>query len=364
MIKNKEISTKQIRALVVSIIIGAGILTLPRELSRTLQNDGWIAIILGLLLALPSLISINKIFELYPDKDIFEIGREVFGKWIFGIFLIMSLIYSLALMGFLSRNLGDITKAFLLENTPIEVIILTFIIATSYIARTDIHIIGRMAYHIYPIIIGFIVILTIISIPSIDITNMLPVFQSDFKNMPSGIIASLFSYVGFEVLFFILPFAEEKDKTLRASLQGIGIVVLVYVILFALCLSHYGVDQLQRQTYPVLSLIKEIDFPGYFIENLDEFVMVIWVVIVFGTLGPFYYGNARIMSYLFKTKDQKLFIYPLIPVIYIISLTPQNIIQLNQILGKFIDYMGIIMVMLLPIFLYSVGYIKVRWKKR
>ena len=86
--KNNNISNKQIRALLVSTIVGIGILTLPHQISLLLENDGWIAIILGGLLIFPSIIVINKIFQLYPDKDFFEIGRIVLGKWIFNLFLV------------------------------------------------------------------------------------------------------------------------------------------------------------------------------------------------------------------------------------------------------------------------------------
>lgn len=364
MIKNRQISTKQIRALIVTLIVGIGILSLPRELARILENDGWIAIILGVIPVIPSIIAMNKIFELYPDQDIFQIGKEVLGKWISNIFFIIILIYFVIFLGYICRNLGEITKAFLLENTPIEIIILTFIIVTSYIARTDVQVIGRMAYHIYPIIIGFIVILTFISLPSIDMTNMLPVFQSDLGKLPSAVSASFFSYIGFEILFFVIPFAEEKDKTLKTCLTGVGIVMVIYLILFVLSISHYGVYHLQRQSFPVLSLIKEIDLPGYFIENLDEFVMTIWVLIVFATFGPAYHVSGKILSNLFKTSDEKLFIYPLIPIIYIISLISENILQLTQQLGKLLNYMGLITVIIFPILLYGVAYFKKRWKTR
>lgn len=364
MIKNKNISSRQLRALIITVTIGIGILTLPRDLSRLLQNDGWIAIILGALPAIVSLIFINKIFRLFPGMDIFEILNEVLGKWLSKILLIFTMIYLLVFLGYLVRNLGEITKAFLLENTPLEVIILTFILVTTYIARTDIQIVSRMAYHIYPLVLGFIIVLVLVSMPSIDMTNMLPVFQSDFTKLPNGIAASFFSYIGFEIIFLAIPFAEEKEKTLKTSLIAVGIVISIYLALFVLSLSHYGVEHLQRQTFPVLSLVKEIDLPGYFIENLDEFAIVIWIFIVFATFGPFYYSSGKVLAQLFQVKNQNLFIYPLVPFIYIVALLPHNILSLNLSLGKIINYMGTAMVIVAPILIYILGYFKLRWKKR
>lgn len=358
--ENNKISNKQIRAIVVSTVVGTGILSLPNKMAVVLGNDGWIAIILaGLLVALVTII-MNKIFQLYPNRDFFEIGRIVLGKWIFNILLIFFLSYLIIIMAATSRNLAEILKAFLLENTPTEVVIISFIIVTVYIARSEIQIIGRASYHIYPIVLGFTIFLLLVSLTSVDFTNMLPAFQSNMKNLPKGIGISFFSYAGFEVLLFSLPFVEEKERTTRASLTGVAIVIAVYVIMFVISISQYGLHSLQRQTFPILSFIKEIDLPGYFIENLDGVVVAVWVIVVFGSMAPFYYSAGKVISNLFSTKDHSLFIIPLIPFIYIVSLIPDNLIQVNVKMGKIINYLGLISIVLMPIMIYCVGLFRSR----
>lgn len=361
MIKNlNPISSKQIKGLLVSTIVGVGILTLPNTISLIVGNDGWMAIVLGGLLIIPFLIIINKIFKLYPGKDFFQIGEEVLGKWVFSMFLIILLFDCIILCSIVARNLGEIIKAFLLLTTPIELIILMFIITTSYIARMDIQTISRAGYHIYPVIIGFILLLTILSLTNVDFTNMLPVFQSNIRDLPKGIWTTFFSYMGLEILLFVLPFAEEREKTLQSSLIGISIVILVYTIIFVISLSQFGLHHLQRQTFPTMSLIKEIDLPGFFIENLDGLVVAAWVIIVFGTMAPFYYAGGKILSSLFNTKSQDLFILPLLPFIYIISLIPENVLVVNNSLGKILNYTGLISAILMPTIIYCIGYYKTR----
>lgn len=358
--KNNKVSPNQIRGLMVSTIVGIGILSLPNNVAVLVGNDGWITIILGGLLIIPVIIIINKIFEMYPNMSFFQIGELVLGKWIFNFLLILYLSYLIALMGFLTRNLGEIGKAFLLETTPIEVLIISFILVTTYIARSEIHIIARAAYHIYPIIIGLIIFLILVTLPSTDFTNMLPVFQSDIRQFPKSIMIGFFSYSGFEVLLFALPFVEDRKKGLWASLTGLGIVIIIYTITFVISLSQYGIKNLQRQTFPTLSIVKEIDLPGYFIENLDGLVTAIWILIVFASMAATYYFAGKILSNIFRTKDHSLFILPLLPFIYIISLIPQHMIQLGKELGGFIDYSGLILTVLMPITIYIVGYIRRR----
>jgi len=361
--ENDKLSTKQIRALVVSTIVGIGILSLPNRVSLIQGNDGWISIILAGLLILPIIAVINKIFELYPNKNFYQIGNQVLGKWVFYIFLLVWLSYQISLISYLSRNLGELLKAFLLETTPTEVLIISFILTTSYMSRSEIQIIGRAAYHIYPIIVGFVILLILVSLTSVDFTNILPLFQSNMKNLPKSIATTFFSYIGYEILLFSIPFSEGKEKISNACMVGVGIVILIYIIVFLLTLSQYGIQSLQRQSFPTLSLIKEIDLPGFFIENLDGLVMAVWVLVIFSTMAPIYYSAGKTLSYLFRTKEHRLFILPLMPIIYKLSLYPQNMIELDELLGKFINYSGLVVVVLMPITIFCVGYFKTRRDK-
>lgn len=358
--ENSKISSKQIRALVVTTVVGVGILGLPNKIAVLLGNDGWIAIILGGLATVPSIILMNKIFELYPNKDFFQIGYEVLGKWIFNIFLLIFLFYFIMFIAFITRNLAEIVKAFLLETTPTEIIIITFMLATAYTARSNINIIGRAGYHVYPIIIGFVILLTLISLTEVDFTNMLPAFQSNLKDIPKGVILTFGSYTGFEILLFVIPYAEDRKETLKYSLMGMGVITLIYTIIFVISLSQYGLHHLQRQLFPTLALMKEIDLPGFFLENLDGLVMAIWVLVISGTMTPVYYATGNILSNLFSTRVHDLFILPLLPIIYIVSLIPQNLIEVNSYMGKAIDYSGLICIVLMPAIIYCVGYYKVR----
>ena len=110
--EENKLSSKQIRALVVSTAVGIGILTLPNRIAIANGNDGWITIILSGLLIIPIIMVMDRIFKMYPNKDFFTIGREVLGKWVFNIFLIIFFIYFIVLMSNIVRNLGELIKAF------------------------------------------------------------------------------------------------------------------------------------------------------------------------------------------------------------------------------------------------------------
>ena len=361
--KTNKISNIQIKALIITNVIGVGILSLPSAVALALDNDGWVAIVLGGLITIPFIIIIDRIFKMYPGKNFFQIGREILNPILFNLFLIIILVYSMLLLAYASRTFAEVIKAYILETTPIEVVIITMLLAVSYIARGQIEDIARMALIIYPIIIGFVIFLVVINLPNMDYTNIYPIFDINFKMVSKGVITAFFSYLGYEFLVFALPYTEDSKKTLNYSLRGIFFVIGIYLIVFLITLSQYGVDQLKREIWPTIAVIKEVDLPGYFLENLDGIVMAVWVMVIFGTLGPFLYSSGFILSNLFKAKTHEFFILYLLPIIYIIGLLPENIVETNETLSVMINYFGVASVIVIPTIIFILGYIKKRRQK-
>ena len=361
--KTNKISNIQIKALIITNVIGVGILSLPSAVALALDNDGWVAIVLGGLITIPFIIIIDRIFKMYPGKNFFQIGREILNPILFNLFLIIILVYSMLLLAYASRTFAEVIKAYILETTPIEVVIITMLLAVSYIARGQIEDIARMALIIYPIIIGFVIFLVVINLPNMDYTNIYPIFDINFKMVSKGVITAFFSYLGYEFLVFALPYTEDSKKTLSYSLRGIFFVIGIYLIVFLITLSQYGVDQLKREIWPTIAVIKEVDLPGYFLENLDGIVMAVWVMVIFGTLGPFLYSSGFILSNLFKAKTHEFFILYLLPIIYIIGLLPENIVETNETLSVMINYFSVASVIVIPTIIFILGYIKKRRQK-
>ena len=347
----------------VTIVIGVGILSLPSDIAMVLNNDGWVAILIGGLIAIPFIIMIDRLFKMYPGKTFFQLGRELLNPIFFKLLLIIALFYIVVLLAYTGRIFADVMKAYLLETTPTEVIIITTLLAVSYIARSQIEVISRMAVIIYPIIIGFIIFLIVINLPNLDFTNIYPIFDIDYKMIPKGIMLALYSYAGYEFIILTYPFVEDNKKTLRYSLNGIFIVIGIYLIVFFITLSQYGVHQLQREIWPTIAIVKEVNLPGYFLENLDGIVMAAWVMVVYGTMGPFLHSSGTILSDIFNTRVHEIFILPLLPIIYIISLLPENLVQTTKFLGKILNYLSIAAIIIIPTIMFIAAKIKKRREK-
>ena len=344
-----KISHIQVRGLIVSTSVGVGVLSLSGLLSETMSNSGWIAIILTGLLIIPLFLVYNKIFQLYPEKDIFQIGREVLGRPIFTILLLIILADFILTLGLVSRNLAELIKIFLLQTTPLEVLLITFILTSSYVACSEIDVIARVSYFIYPATITFAVIIVLISLPGADFTRVLPLFQTDIPSILKGIKDSFFSFLGFEVILLAIPFVEKKENTLKSEVMGITTVILIYLALYIMAISHFSIAQMRSIVYPVLMLIRQINLPWFFLENLDGLVIAFWVIVVFGTVAPIFYSAGKVAANIFGAKKHKHFILMLIPVIYIVAMIPENFIELLIDIPPYHNVLSLITVVVIPI---------------
>ncbi|MEY8303455.1 GerAB/ArcD/ProY family transporter [Anaerosalibacter bizertensis] len=360
--QHSRLSNGQLKALIITANIGVGILSLPSSIADIMNNAGWIAIVLGGLATLPFVYIMNKLAEMYRGRIFYEYGKEVVGNILFKIFNVVYLTYFLVFLAFVVRIFGEVIEAYLLQNTPIEVIMFTMLLATSYIGRSDIESLSRMAFLILPIIALITIFFVILSLPTLDFTNVLPAFRFNIKDVPKGVVTVFFSYMGFEIILVALAYTKDSRSALKYSIRGILYTTIIYLVTFFITLSQFGIHELKKQIWPSISVMREIDLPGFFIENLDGIMMANWVLVVFATMGPLMYAGGVVLSSLFNTKKHNFFVIPLIPIVMIIALIPESLTQVYSTMDMIVRYLAIFTIIIAPTILFIVSLLKRRKK--
>lgn len=356
--KNDRISNFQMMILLVNTIIGVGTLSLPSTLAMKLNTGGWILLLIsGFLVSILAII-ITKLMQMYPGKTLVEIGRELIGIPLNNIIMAVFIIYLLGTSAFLVRIFAEVIKMFLLLNTPTEIIIITMLLTTSYIARCGIEPITRITLIITPIVFIPLFFIAVILLQDVDFTNLLPLFRFSVTDVIKAIPASFFSYGGFEFILIYMAFIEKPKGAAKYNVFAIVIVAVSYIFMFIITLTSFGITVLKDQLWPLLSLMKTIEFPGAFIENVDGVVMAIWVLLVFTTLAPVLYMKALIMGKVFRLKEHKIFVLPLIPIVFILSLIPDNLVQVYKYMEIFIYFFGTFSSVIVPIVFYIIAIFK------
>ncbi len=356
--QNSKITNGQHAAVIVTYIIGVGILSLPSTLAEEVGTDGWQIILLGGIILTGFVYIITKLGSMFEGETVIEYSKKLIPKPFPQIISFIFFVYFTVLSAYLVRVSAEVVKMFLLSNTPTEVLIVAMLLTTGYLARKGIESIARIAQIIIPVVSIPLLILGISVLSDVHFDNILPVFKTNILDIIKALPIVFFSYSAFDVGLFTMAYVDDTKKSLKFNLIAVWIVVAIYISVFFVTLARFGVVELKHLIWPTLTLMKTIEIPGAFIENVEGVVMALWVLLVISTVVVYYYISSLTASKILKNKEYYHFVYPILPIIYIISLIPDNLATVYDYMDIFMNYVGTLLTIIIPIIFFLLAYSK------
>lgn len=345
---NDTISINQMIFILMLTMVGTGILTLPRNLAEVVPYDQWIILLAGGLLALSIALIHGSIVKLSPNKQYFQILCDALTKPVAYVIGFAYIIYLTVFIALITRTFGEVIKAFLLAKTPIEVINVSILAVSVYLARRGIEVLARMMEFIFPIIILFSIFIFGLSFLDSDVLNLLPVFKIEFNDIIKGLPVTLTSFVGFEMILFFGGYLDKPQNAMK-SYRAIIAVLCFYVLVVVATFAQFGPIQMKYLVWPTIDLFYTIRLPGLFIENVQVIVMGLWIFAIFSTIAPMHLAAVTMAESLTKSKDQAYLAAPFLPIIYFISIVPENISENYEMISKYTNYSSSIMIFAIPL---------------
>ncbi|HET7629644.1 MAG TPA: endospore germination permease [Bacillales bacterium] len=346
------ITSRQQMALITSTLIGAGVLTLPRQASEEAHQAAWIATLLGGLFAFLVTWAITRLALRFPGKTFVEyIGdllgvkkSETVGKYIGLPITLFYIAIWLAMAITSTRLFGETIVSAVLTNTPIQVIIGTLLFTVFFYMMVEVEVVARFNELLLPLIIVPLVLIAFLTMQNIHLTNMLPLISVNWLAFVKSVGTQIFAYQGLSVMLLFMAFVQRGDNT-RATAAGIGLPVLSYVMIVFASVGVFGFEELQHLTWPTLELIKSSDIRLFLLQRVESGFVVVWVVAVFTTVGNLCYGACFAAAQCLPTKKEdkarKWIAVFVLPIVFIVSLLPQSVYALFRWLS-FIGYVGLI----------------------
>ncbi len=356
--KNSDkLSGIQLTALTMLSIIGSTSIRLPRMVVAEAGLNGiWVIIVAGIAVLLLTMVYV-MLCKRFPHQTILDFSKELVGTIFAKIINLFFVIYFIAFSAFVPRFFADALKVFLLENTPIEVILFSLLIVVVYLVSNGINPVARICESFFIIVIIFLAIVQLLSFQNFDITEIYSLWQINIIQIAKAVPMITIAYLGIEVILFAGAFMSEPKKIGRYAFLGIGIPIIIYTILTIECIGVFSVDTLKYQVYPVLELTKAIAFPGAFAERFDIFFAAFWVMVAFTSVIVFYYLAVYNVTRLVGMRNYRPFAYLLLPVVYTIALVPQDVFQV-EVMGKVVSYWGGGIIAGIPILLFIIALIR------
>ncbi len=356
---NNKINKTQLAVILINSVIGVAALSLPNVLATEVKTDGWVVVIGAGLISTFLMILINSVSVKYPGKSMVEFGRDLVPTPIANVISVIYMIEFLIIGGIIIKFFNEVMNIFLLNKTPSQVINITILLVAIYMVRSGLEAMGRLFMIATMILLIPTLVIGISVIPDLNIDNYFPILQTNPLAMFKAIPKTISSFSGFQILFFITFLVKEDKKSLKKyNIVAMIFIIAMYLLIYLATLGKYGANTLEYQFWPVMSLMRSIQIPSAFLENIDALVMGVWIVSVFASLSIVLYGSSFIFSRLLNSDEMKPFIIPAAAVMYIIGGLPENVAEKISYADKVINVTSIITLVTVPILYFTISKIK------
>ncbi|MED4585169.1 endospore germination permease [Brevibacillus choshinensis] len=354
------VSTWQLTSILISSMIGVGILSLPRSASEKLHEMGWLGPFIGGLIAMFPLIAIVYLSREFPGRTFVEyspliiggerhqkIGRILCFPW-FLVFFSFQFLNA----GMVARGFGEVVVTAVLLETPLEAILISLFLIVLFLCMHEIDVVARVNELLFPIMLIPVFLIPYVTLRKADWNNLLPLHLDSWSELFKTGINTFSLYTGYELLMIFCGFAIPGAKIGLATCFSLVFTIISYVLTAAAGIVVFGYEELQNMIWPTLELVKTAQKTGWFLERLESAFLAIWVASVFTSLGNMYYTTIYGIRLVFGKgiRFQRIMAIILIFPFYYITLLPQNIVEFFA-YTKYLTYYGYLTTVFIPVLL-------------
>jgi spore germination protein KB len=360
MLDNGKISSFQFVVLTTLFTIGSAILVIPSILAAESKQDAPIAVLLSIGVGMFIIMIYTALANFFPDMSLVEIIEHLLGKWIGSMVSFTFIFFLFYNASALLTYIGNFMTTQLMPETPIESIMILFMIVVIMGIRLGLEVISRSAEILFFGFAFLFIILVIFISPQIDWKNAQPVFESGVKPMTLTIVYFLsFTFLPIVALLMIFPARVNQLTNARkgffiGALIG-GTILFIIVLLSILVL---GPDQTARHLYPSYVLAEKINI-GNFIQRIEVIIAVMWIISLFFKMTLYLYGSIIGFAQILKLKNYRFLTLPFGMIIIPATLVfHPNVVHLKTFDTKTWPSYGITFGLLLPLLLLVIAVIR------
>ncbi|QOT07949.1 endospore germination permease [Paenibacillus sp. JNUCC32] len=355
---SQTIGRKEIVYSVSNMMIGLGILTLPHTIAKKTQfSDGWMPIILGGMIAFVFAWAIGVLASRFPGKNYHAMASMILSRKAAHVLTLLMSLYFLLFVSYQVRGVSTITRLYLFDNTPEEIIGLVYLLVLIYAVAGPSIALVRLNLIFFPIVVTILLLIVLLNLGSLNMHFLLPVFKTDWRRIVASSKDTVFSYLGLEIMLFYNIYVARKSKLPGSLLRGLLIPICIYFVVFVFVIGVFGPMVVSNTLYPLAELAKEVEVPGGIFERFEFFFFVIWLMTLFSTNAMAFDVALLALESVFPKHRRFMMILVLGPVLFILGLLPSSLRELN-VFAEWISYMGVGFAWVLPALLLLIAKVR------
>lgn len=330
-----SIGNVEIILIIIGFKLGEQYVSLPGTSVSEVGYAAILSVFLGGLLALAVSYLFAKLSINFPDKTVIEYHQEIVGKIIGKVVTAGFLIYFIIFASMYIRRIGEFSKQEFLLNTPIEFIMIVFILLSAYCATGGIPVLSKVSDILIGVGMFTTIVLLVISVPFINLDELRPVFQLESLKKVRVLSLGLVSFTGIEIILFLLPFAKKPKDFKKNVVIALLFIITIYTADIISSMGILSETALRYHIYPVFNVGKTITIPYFFDIRFDIIYASIWIFLIYFVMAGYEYISSVTLANLCNLKSNSVFVVLLAPFFYVIGLLPQS-------LGKTLEFVKVL----------------------
>jgi spore germination protein len=316
-----RITDLQLFALIVTAVLDANLLFLPRVSAQNTGRDGWLSIIAGGLVILATAAVVYLLCRRFPNRILPEFSILIAGKPIGILIALLFTLYTLILAGITLRLFTEAAKTWVMQWTPQAVFMLLMLLPAVNIVKHGPSTLARIA-ELFLIAFGVAALFALVPIGQFSFINLKPVGQAGMMALTKSIPDTLSHYRGFEILVVLFPLVVNRKNVFRLYMAAIVLIVMVSAGSAILIYGVTGIEHTQIQAWPVLEYMASEQLQ--ILDRVDNLFLFFWTFQIIGLIAVQYFAAVTTVSRLFKKNYYPIWTLVLWPLVYVLATIPHN----------------------------------------
>lgn len=316
-IEKGVISSTQLMLLIIGLI-ESEILTSAFISGITKQNT-WIVLLIGFVIILALLYVYISLSDKFPKKNLIEINDLVYGRYFGKVISILYVFYFWFIVSTNFRFIADFFSTYLFTEIDIKVFIIAISVLAIYTVKKGLEVIARSGSIITTLAVIINITVTILVIKDIDLSNLLPIFKINLKQLVQGVNLMVSIPFGEIIVFLmIFPYVNNRNQIKKSAFSGLIVGSITFLIIVLRNVSVLG-NIYTVQVLPIYQVAKLINI-GQIITRMEILIAAIYLFNVFLKICIFLYAAVLSVAQVFNLKSYKPLVIPMVIINIVLSI--------------------------------------------
>ncbi|MBT2697840.1 endospore germination permease [Bacillus sp. ISL-40] len=359
MIKEK-ISAIQLFYLMAGYVLGTAMIL---GLGADTKQDAWIYILIGMISSLLLMVVYTQLSTYYSGDTLVQMLPKIIGKFLSYPVILLYIAHFTYSAARGCRELGDLIVSTILTETPILVVIGSFMVLMIYCLLGGVETLGRMAEIVFPIYIFALILIWILllSVDPFDVKNLTPILGNGVTPLLKKAVPKAINFPFGEIIVIMMffPFLSNKQNIRKIGLSSLVIGGILLTVNSIMMLSTLGPEIYNKDLFTLLAATQMVSVAD-FLERFDALVILMMVAGVFFKVGGFTFGASIAISQLFELKQTRSVLIALGLIITPLSLisSPNYVEHLDFGFKFYVPYFQTLLQIIVPILLLFIAMIR------